>query len=79
MTEHPSPPTPASRVSAFTLANGLRVCLREDHRAPLVSVQLWYHVVPATSPKAIPAFRMPLNICCSKAAANWLAANTPPS
>jgi len=43
MTERPSPPTPASRVSAFTLANGLRASLREDNRAPLVSVQLWYH------------------------------------
>ncbi|BBH43792.1 M16 family metallopeptidase [Pseudomonas sp. KU43P] len=28
----------------FTLANGLTVYLREDQRAPLVSVQLWYHV-----------------------------------
>ncbi|MBH3470882.1 M16 family metallopeptidase [Pseudomonas putida] len=51
MTEHPSPPTPASRVSAFTLANGLRVCLREDHRAPLVSVQLWYHVGSSYEPE----------------------------
>lgn len=37
-------PTPPSTLQHFTLANGLRVYLREDHRAPLVSVQLWYHV-----------------------------------
>ncbi|QXH51254.1 insulinase family protein [Pseudomonas fakonensis] len=28
----------------FTLSNGLQVYLRQDHRAPLVSAQLWYHV-----------------------------------
>lgn len=33
-----------STVQHFSLANGLRVYLREDHRAPLVSAQLWYHV-----------------------------------
>ncbi|HKS14860.1 MAG TPA: pitrilysin family protein [Pseudomonas sp.] len=36
----PSPP-PLHR---FTLDNGFAVYLREDHRAPLVSAQLWYHV-----------------------------------
>ncbi|MFK3772396.1 M16 family metallopeptidase [Pseudomonas sp. NPDC089406] len=36
-------PPPAS-LHHFTLANGLKVYLREDHRAPLVSAQLWYHV-----------------------------------
>jgi len=51
MTDRPSPPTPASRVSAFTLANGLRVFLREDHRAPLVSAQLWYHVGSSYEPE----------------------------
>ena len=51
MTEHPSPPIPASSVSTFTLANGLRVYLREDHRAPLVSAQLWYHVGASYEPE----------------------------
>ncbi|WP_060492996.1 pitrilysin family protein [Pseudomonas sp. NBRC 111140] len=51
MTERPSPPLPASSVSAFTLANGLRVYLREDHRAPLVSAQLWYHVGSSYEPE----------------------------
>src|SRR3954463_9788993 len=31
----------------FTLANGLDVILTEDHRLPLVAVNLWYHVGPA--------------------------------
>ncbi len=28
----------------YSLANGLRVVLNEDHSAPLVAVNLWYHV-----------------------------------
>lgn len=51
MTAPPSPLAPASSVHAFTLANGLRVYLREDHRAPLVSVQLWYHVGSSYEPE----------------------------
>ena len=31
-------------IEAFTLPNGLRVILSEDHTAPLVAVNLWYHV-----------------------------------
>lgn len=31
----------------FTLSNGLEVILSEDHRLPLVAVNLWYHVGPA--------------------------------
>src|SRR6266850_5296002 len=31
----------------FTLPNGLEVILSEDHRLPLVAVNLWYHVGPA--------------------------------
>ncbi len=31
-------------VQEFQLKNGLRVFIKEDHRAPLVSVQLWYRV-----------------------------------
>jgi zinc protease len=33
-----------AEVLATTLANGLRVLLLEDHRSPIVSVQVWYHV-----------------------------------
>src|SRR6186997_1568344 len=30
--------------STFTLPNGLRVILHEDHSVPVVSVNVWYHV-----------------------------------
>ncbi|WP_313200809.1 pitrilysin family protein [Pseudomonas sp.] len=50
MIEHPSAPSQGSTVQSFTLANGLRIYLREDHRAPLVSAQLWYHVGSSYEP-----------------------------
>ncbi len=31
-------------VETFTLPNGLRVVVHEDHSAPLVAVNVWYHV-----------------------------------
>lgn len=31
-------------IEHFTLPNGLRVVLNEDHSAPLVAVNVWYHV-----------------------------------
>ncbi len=31
-------------IDTFTLPNGLRVTLSEDHTAPIVAVNLWYHV-----------------------------------
>ena len=31
-------------IETFTLPNGLRVVLSEDHTAPIVAVNLWYHV-----------------------------------
>jgi zinc protease len=31
-------------VTTFTLANGLRVIVHEDHSAPVISVNVWYHV-----------------------------------
>src|SRR5207244_5357878 len=38
------PPRAAARVLAVTLDNGLRVLLLEDHRSPIVSLQLSYRV-----------------------------------
>src|SRR5215472_1885958 len=35
---------PTIPVQEFTLPNGLRVFLSEDHRAPQVTVNIWYHV-----------------------------------
>ena len=50
-----TPVTPASQASdipridfeKYTLPNGLDVILSEDHRLPMVAVNLWYHVGPA--------------------------------
>ena len=51
----PPPPAQAAPLSqlvsavdipyqAFTLANGLRVIVHEDHKAPIVAVSVWYHI-----------------------------------
>src|SRR5687768_1915990 len=38
---------PKLDIEKYTLPNGLEVILSEDHRVPLVGVDLWYHVGPA--------------------------------
>ena len=40
-------PAPQIKYEKFTLKNGLEVILAENHRLPLVAVDLWYHVGPA--------------------------------
>ena len=35
---------PPIEFSEFTLANGLRVIVHEDHSTPIVAVNIWYHV-----------------------------------
>ena len=37
----------------FTLDNGLRVIVREDHRAPVVVSQLWYRVGSSDEPPGL--------------------------
>jgi zinc protease len=37
---------PHSEFEKYELANGLEVSVSEDHRLPLASVNLWYHVGP---------------------------------
>ena len=37
---------PELKYEKYTLPNGLTVILREDHKLPLVAVDLWYHVGP---------------------------------
>src|SRR5271169_369145 len=37
---------PDLRIERYKLDNGLEVILSEDHRLPLVAVNLWYHVGP---------------------------------
>jgi len=39
-----TPPPIQLDYTQFTLPNGLRVILHEDHSVPLVSVNMWYHV-----------------------------------
>src|SRR5262245_33854547 len=42
---HPAaPPKIELPYTQFTLPNGLRVILHEDHSVPMVSVNMWYHV-----------------------------------
>src|SRR6201984_2720944 len=49
LTAHAAPPVPAPQIKyeKYKLKNGLEVILSEDHRLPLVAVNLWYHVGPA--------------------------------
>jgi zinc protease len=42
-----TPDIPTLEFEKYTLPNGLEVILSEDHRLPLVAVNLWYHVGPA--------------------------------
>ena len=39
-----APPKIELQYTQFTLPNGLRVILHEDHSVPMVSVNMWYHV-----------------------------------
>jgi zinc protease len=44
----PAPsPLPSLAYEKYTLPNGLEVILSENHRLPLVAVNIWYHVGPA--------------------------------
>jgi zinc protease len=43
----PASDVPRIDIEKYTLANGLEVILSEDHRVPLVGVDVWYHVGPA--------------------------------
>src|SRR5512138_412925 len=40
-------PLPQIAFQKYTLKNGMDVILHEDHRLPLVAVNIWYHVGPA--------------------------------
>jgi zinc protease len=47
---------PALPYERYTLPNGLTVLLHEDHRLPLVAVDLWYHVGPVNEAKGRTGF-----------------------
>jgi zinc protease len=40
----------------FTLDNGLRVIVHEDHKAPVVAVSIWYHIGSKDEPKGKTGF-----------------------
>ncbi|HWL47943.1 MAG TPA: pitrilysin family protein [Sphingomonadaceae bacterium] len=42
--------------SEFTLANGLRVIVHEDRKAPVVAVSVWYHIGSKNEPKGKTGF-----------------------
>ena len=48
-------PVPQFQIEKYKVPNGLEVILAEDHRLPLVAVNLWYHVVRLTNERAAPA------------------------
>jgi len=43
----------AAQVSEFTLANGMKVVVKQDHRAPVVVSQVWYKVGASYEPDGI--------------------------
>ena len=47
LAQAPASDIPKIDIEKYTLANGLEVILSENHRVPLVGVDLWYHVGPA--------------------------------
>lgn len=47
---------PALAWQRFTLPNGLTVVVREDHKAPVVAVSVWYHVGSSYEPKGKTGF-----------------------
>src|SRR4051794_31407951 len=40
----PSAPIPEIKYERFVLPNGLTLLVHEDHKAPIVAVNVWYHV-----------------------------------
>src|SRR5580704_16640494 len=49
-------PAPQIKYEKYTLKNGLEVILSEDHRLPLVAVDVWYHVGPANERPGLTGF-----------------------
>lgn len=56
----PAKPAPAAKVDIpfdqFTLPNGLRVIVQTDRKAPIVAVNIWYHVGAKNEPKGRSGF-----------------------
>ena len=52
----PACAAPAFPIEKYTLPNGLEVILVEDHKLPLVTVNIWYHVGPANEAPGLTGF-----------------------
>jgi len=52
----PAAAVPQVRYEKTTLPNGLEVILVEDHRLPIVAVNIWYHVGPANEAPGLTGF-----------------------
>ena len=46
-----------TKIAEHTLANGLKILVKEDHRSPIAVTQVWYKVAPVMSPAALPVSR----------------------
>ena len=55
-------PIPDIKYTKFVLANGLTVLVHEDHKAPIVAVNTWYHVGSKNESQARPASPIFLSI-----------------
>jgi zinc protease len=49
-------PIPDIAYSKFVLANGLTLLVHEDHKAPIVAVNIWYHVGSKNEPQGRTGF-----------------------
>src|SRR6202035_3440402 len=47
---------PSLKFEKYTLPNGLEVILHENHRLPLVAVDIWYHVGPMNEKQGATGF-----------------------
>ena len=52
----PAAAVPTFAIEKYTLPNGLEVILVEDHKLPLVAVNIWYHVGPANERPGLTGF-----------------------
>lgn len=52
----PATPVPTVAFEKTTLPNGLQLILVEDHRLPIVAVNIWYHVGPANEAPGLRGF-----------------------
>ena len=61
-------PVPEIPYQKYVLGNGLTLVVHEDHKAPIVAVNVWYHVGSRTRSRARPASPTCSSTSCSTAA-----------